>query len=237
MFRNMKNTHLWPKINRLMRERLSILIFLFKSAKNPDEDRFSYQKSIIKHQFTHSERILDIGSGGDPFPYATILGEKYLEPTNHRTSKFKSFGKPIIICDICYLPFIDKSFDYVVASHVLEHVEDPLMACLELQRVANTGFIETPTLMKDALFSWAKGMHKWYLHFQGGRLIFFEYTDRLSEGIRSPAWREMIFSTVYNPLQDVFNDNQEIFNVMFEWEKNFNITVIRKDGSLISNEN
>ena len=158
---------------RIIQDSLLAILFLFKPAKNPINNRYAYQKPFIKHQFSHEEKILDIGSGGDPFPYATILADRYLEPTNHRSAVFKSEGKPIIICDIGNLPFIDGAFDYVVAAHVLEHVEDPINACLELQRVAKSGFIETPTLMKDVLFSWAKGMHKWHLLSLGNRLFFF----------------------------------------------------------------
>jgi len=221
-------------LRKIIQDRLQVITFFYKFAKNPTDNRYTYQKDFIHHQFAQEEKILDIGSGGDPFPYATILADRYLEPTCHRSAVFKVDGKPVIICDICNLPFIDGAFDYVVAAHVLEHVDDPIKACLELQRVAKSGFIETPTLMKDALFSWAKGMHKWHLLSQGNRLFFFEYTDRTSEGIRSSAWFNTIFSTMYHPLQDAFNENQDIFNVMFEWKKQFDITVIRQDGSMVS---
>ena len=222
-------------IIRIIKDRFQALLFLFKPTQNPDENRYEYQKPYIKHQFTPNEKILDIGSGGDPFPYATILADRYLEPTYHRSAEFKSEGKPVIICDISALPFIDGAFDYVVAAHVLEHVENPIKACIELQRVAKSGFIETPTLMKDALFSWAKGMHIWHLLLQGNRLFFFEYTERKSEGIRSSAWYQVIFSTMYHPLQGAFNDNQDLFNVLFEWETQFDVTVIKQDGSMTSN--
>jgi SAM-dependent methyltransferase len=33
-------------------------------------------------------------------------------------------------------PFADKSFDFVVASHVIEHIPDPMAALLEWERVA-----------------------------------------------------------------------------------------------------
>lgn len=224
------------QLRRIIQDRIYAILFLFKPAKNPTDNRYTYQKDFIRHQFSREEKILDIGSGGDPFPYATILADRYLEPTSHRYAVFKSEGKPVIICDICSLPFIDGAFDYVVTAHVLEHVEDPIKACLELQRVAKAGYIETPTLMKDALFSWAKGMHKWHLLSQGNHLFFFEYTNRMSEGISSSAWSDLIFSTIYHPLQEAFNDNQDLFNVMFEWEDQFDVTVIKQDGSMTSNQ-
>jgi hypothetical protein len=99
-----------------------------------------------------------------------------------------------------------------------------------LQRVGKAGYIETPTFMKDALFSWAKGMHKWHVLAQGNTLFFFEYTERQKEGIRSQSFERLIFSTVYHPLQKAFNENQDVFNTMFEWKDWFNVIVVKTDG-------
>jgi SAM-dependent methyltransferase len=38
-------------------------------------------------------------------------------------------------CDITELPFADREFDYVYASHVLEHVKDDLKALAEIKRI------------------------------------------------------------------------------------------------------
>jgi SAM-dependent methyltransferase len=42
------------------------------------------------------------------------------------------------------LPFADCFFDYVICSHVLEHVPDPAAVIGELTRVARAGYIEVP---------------------------------------------------------------------------------------------
>lgn len=217
---------------RAVTDRLGSIALLFRPAANPDEPRYLYQQEFIRHQFRQGERVLDIASGGDPFPRATILADRYLEPTRHRTSRFDSRGKPVLICDIHAMPFPDHAFDYAVASHVLEHVEDPLHACRELQRVARAGFIETPAMMKDTLFAWAKGMHKWHVVAIANRLVFFEYSQRQLEGIRSSAWHRLIFGSCYHPLQEAFNDNQDLFNVMFEWQGSFEVTVMKMDGTV-----
>ncbi|HUP59024.1 MAG TPA: methyltransferase domain-containing protein [Thermoanaerobaculia bacterium] len=196
----------------------------------PAERRYSYQQPAIRHRFRPGESVLDIGSGGDPFPHATVLADRYLEPSRHRAAEFVSEHKPVVICDISAMPFREKTFDYVVCSHVLEHVDQPMAACRELQRVGRAGFIETPVLMKDALFSWAKGMHAWHVVGIGDRLVFFQYDTRTAEGVRSTLWHDMIFSPVYHPLQRVFNDNQDLFNVLFEWSGSFRVTVFRAGG-------
>jgi SAM-dependent methyltransferase len=220
------------KVSSAVRDRLRVVSMAFRSAVSLIEPRYVYQQQFIRHRFLSGERVLDIGSGGDPFPQATVLADRYLEPTSHRSTRFQSQGKPIVICDIHALPFADQMFDYVVAAHVLEHVHDPIQACRELQRVARAGFIETPALIKDALFAWAKGMHKWHVVAIGNRLVFFEYDERQLEGIRCNAWHQLIFGSSYHPLQEAFNNNQDLFNVMLEWQGSFEVTVMKIDGTV-----
>ena len=44
----------------------------------------------------------------------------------------------------------DNEFDFVVASHVLEHVQDPVLFLSEIQRVSSIGgYIEVPTKLED----------------------------------------------------------------------------------------
>ena len=45
----------------------------------------------------------------------------------------------------------DKSFDFVIASHVLEHSSDPELFLSELQRVARAGYIETPDAFMERI--------------------------------------------------------------------------------------
>jgi uncharacterized protein YbaR (Trm112 family)/antitoxin component of MazEF toxin-antitoxin module len=49
------------------------------------------------------------------------------------------------------LPFRDKSFDFVIACHVLEHSADPVAFLNELQRVGKAGYIETPDAFMERI--------------------------------------------------------------------------------------
>ena len=207
------------------------------SPRTVHEQRFEYQSKFVEFDIHSGSRVLDIGSGGDPFPYATVLADRYLETSRHRWAQFKSEDKPVVVCDIKYLPFKDKAFDYVYCSHVLEHVDDPIKAVREVQRVGQRGYIETPHFMSDALFAWAEGMHKWFVQSIAQRLIFFEYDQRRARGIKSNHWRNTIFGDHYHPLQDVFVDNVDIFVTMLPWEGSVSVTVYYCDGTVRSSEN
>jgi methyltransferase family protein len=197
-----------------------------------DLDRFSYQQKYNTFDIPDAAKVLDIGGGHYPFPKATILSDCFLEVTRHRHEPLVRDHRPFLIFDIHNLPFADKSIDFIYCSHVLEHVENPYRACSELMRVGHQGYIETPTMASDTLFSWAKGMHKWHVAAVGKSLVFFEYTPRQLEGIRCSTWRDIILGKTYHPLQAVFYENMDLFNIMFGWSENFTVFVFHLDGSV-----
>lgn len=199
-----------------------------------ETQRYGYQQQHIDFDIQPNDRVLDIGSGGDPFPHATHLVDRFLEPTEHRYGPLVRENKPLILADITRLPFRDKSFDFVYCCHLLEHVADPLKACQQIMRIGKRGYIETPTMGIDLLFAWAKEIHKWHVVGCGGALCFFEYSPRQLEGIRATTWQEIILDKRYHPLQDAFYQNQDIFNVMFPWVESFKVFVFHLDGRIES---
>jgi SAM-dependent methyltransferase len=193
--------------------------------------RIDYQTRYIDFRIEPGMRVLDIGCGGDPCPHATFLVERYLEPV-FRHESLVTNNKPLVVADTHHLPFPSKCFDFVYSAHVLQNHEDPIQASLEIMRVGKRGYIELPTFGKDVLFAWARNIQKWHVVAIGSRLCFFEYTDRQLDGIKSNAWREVIFGKKPHPLQEAFWDNQDIFNFMFPWEEHFSVVVFYLDGSM-----
>ena len=192
-----------------------------------DRHRFDYQRKYTTFNIQVGEQVLDIGGGQDPFPYATILSDRYPEKTRHRMEDLVRDSRPFIILDVEHLPLKDKSVDFIYCSHVLEHVDDPLKACSELMRVGGRGYIETPTYAQDGLFAWAKEMHRWHIVSINNKLVFFEYTDRQLEGVRSSIWRDLIMGPKYHPLQEMYYNNLDFFFVMFTWIDSFECVLYR----------
>lgn len=50
-----------------------------------------------------------------------------------------SIGLDAVVGDACELPFKDKSFDWVICNHTLEHTHDTPKAVSELKRVSKNG--------------------------------------------------------------------------------------------------
>ena len=105
-----------------------------------------------------SWNILDIGCGFGASKYANVicdvqdLSKYYPKKTFLRLIEKK-------------LPFKDKEFDFVIASHVMEHVEDVEFFIKELQRVSKKGYIELPTMLEDNLVFENKKDHLWHMDF------------------------------------------------------------------------
>ena len=206
--------------------------FVDRTSNNIHESRFAYQSRFHQFIFNADQSIVDIGCGSDPFPFANTLVDLHIGPSEHRYTDLSNSKKPIVVADIHDLPFREKQFDFVYCCHVLEHVHNPVAACRELMRIGKRGFIETPTMMKDALFSWARGMHKWHVQAVGKMLCFTEYSERQLKGIDCPAFRDIVFSRGRTDMQDAYFRNLDLFNVMFTWETNFPVVVLRTDATV-----
>jgi len=113
-------------------------------------------KLINKTLKENSEwKILDIGCGYTANKYATVISD---------VQDFKSFYKEknFIKINDKKLPFKDKEFDFVIASHVIEHVEDFEYFIKELERISSKGYIELPTRLGDNLVFENKKDHIWW---------------------------------------------------------------------------
>mgnify|MGYP002839595076 CR=1 FL=1 len=105
-----------------------------------------------------SWKILDIGCGYSANQNATTICDV------QDLSEFYK-DKNFIKLDSKTLPFNDQEFDFVITSHVLEHVEDFDFFIKELERVSKGGYIELPTKLEDNLVFENKKDHLWHMDF------------------------------------------------------------------------
>ncbi len=159
--------------------------------------------------------VLDVGSGNSPFPRADVLAEKYLvDDSNRIWGRKPILSAPTVACDAEALPFEDKAFEFVVASHLLEHVDRPDKVMNELSRVGKAGYIECPRACYDKMDS--PPYHRWFVEESEGRLVFTQKESAVfDEGLRllthETLYRDRGFwATFWRHLSDFF--------VMYEWE-------------------
>ena len=102
--------------------------------------------------------ILDIGCGYGANKYAKTICDVQDLSKYYLNKKFvKLIEKK--------LPFKDKEFDFVIASHVMEHVDDIVFFITELERISKQGYIELPTMLEDNLVFENKKDHLWHMDF------------------------------------------------------------------------
>ena len=101
--------------------------------------------------------VLEVGSGASPYFRANILCDAY-EETQERFFTPLVHDRPTVLAFVERLPFKDDAFDFVIASHVLEHSSDPERFLSEIQRVAKAGYIEVPDAFMERLTHY--GFHR-----------------------------------------------------------------------------
>jgi len=99
--------------------------------------KFSQTKEIIKYALKYiSGQTLDLGAGSAK--YQNIIKEKASE---YITFDIVPGPNIDVVGDILDLPFEDESFDTIISTQVLEHIEKPWLMIKEVQRILKKGGI------------------------------------------------------------------------------------------------
>jgi len=134
-------------------------------------------------------KILDVGSGHHPLVQATHLVDKYPNSNAERRGQDLVIGDRIFVkADIECLPFDDNSFDFVNASHVIEHTKNPYRAVSELMRVGKSGYIECPSLLAENLFFGSRN-HRFAIVAFMGHISFLKSTRADQRPVPNLFWK------------------------------------------------
>ena len=123
----------------------------------------SFHRRRIRVPVDEHALVLDVGSGDKPSWRADVLLDGY--PDDPHAGQRSGTGRtrvdrPLFDADAAAMPFADGAFDYVICSHVLEHVPDPSAVIAELTRVASAGYIEVPEAAAAKLIDFPT--HLWW---------------------------------------------------------------------------
>lgn len=174
-------------------------------------------------QIGDDELVLEIGSGDRPNPRSDVLVDRFIEDNTERGGNLR-IDRPLIVADAHQLPFKDKSFDYIVCFHILEHMDDPAQFIREIARVGKRGWIQSPSEVAEKLFHWS--FHRWYVNLIDGKLILHPNKGEETFGD--------LFDYLYakNPRFARFSRSMPaLFYVDHEWEGGIEFE-IREDSPL-----
>ena len=162
--------------------------------------------------------VLEIGSGHNPKTRSDVLCDKFIAEDEQRGGTIVA-DRPIVEADGQFLPFADHAFDYVICSHILEHVEDPAQLIAELERVARRGYIETPSEIGERLYGWH--YHNWVVNLVNDCLML-RRNERNSQF--GQLFHRLAATDKYWKRFHLTHHN--LFLVQYEWEEKINYEIL-----------
>jgi len=114
-----------------------------------------------------TDRVLEIGPGASPHFRSNSFLELSFDSEQVKIAQRggglieANFGeRPVYRYCGGRFPFDDNQFDYVICSHVIEHVEDPCSFLSEVFRVAGgRGYLEYPLITYEYLYNFDVHLH------------------------------------------------------------------------------
>ena len=175
--------------------------------------------------------ILDIGCNIAPVEYAQTVAD-----IQDFSDFYKEKNKKFILIQNKILPFKDNEFDFVYASHVIEHVDDVSFFINELKRISKQGYIELPSLLEDNLVLSANSTedHKWIFKFDDvEKVLLVEKKKELIEpfithGVLFETLRKNFRSSLVLELLWENEINYEFRNFTVEAKKSYFFTIKKK---------
>lgn len=120
-----------------------------------------------------NDRVLEIGPGSSPHPRANEFLEYEFSSADLLAQRGgvpeepEFHGRKVSRYSGVNFPFAEGQFDYVIASHVLEHVEDPIAFVQEICRVSGgRGYMEFPLPTYEYLYDF--DVHQNFVWYDSG---------------------------------------------------------------------
>lgn len=182
-----------------------------------------------------TDHVLEVGPGGTPHERSDVLLEKDFDETEAKKQRGNTPSLQINKKTVYYsggrFPFSDNEFDYVICSHVLEHIEEDEFDTFisELQRVANKGYIEFPTFYYEHLYNF--DVHVTIPFYKDGTLY---YMSKEKSGIsKYRLAHEFFYDTLEKGHTSLVDCMKNYFFQGFEWRNKISIKKTEKLTDLL----
>ncbi len=186
-------------------------------------------KTLEKNQ--NNWKILDIGCNLAAVEYAQTVAD-----IEDFSKFYQEKNKKFILIQKKNLPFKDNEFDFVYASHVIEHIDDVSFFINELRRISKQGYIELPSLLEDNLVLSKNSSedHKWIFKFDDvEKILLVEKKKELIEpfithGVLFETLRKNFRSSLVLELYWENEINYEFRNFTVKAKKSYFYSIVKK---------
>ncbi len=183
---------------------------------------------------------VDIGPGNFPWKAA----KNYIErPDRINDPKYKPENLPkvnVFFGDLERgLPNIqDKQFDFAWASHIFEHLKDPVAGAKELSRIAKRGVVIVPSSYKEAITYFEESDHKWDIFpprpgenkprfVRRNETWLLPLKDQEMRATFGRLYRAQEYEThEQRYIKQFFLENEQVYDIVVPWEGEFQLEVI-----------
>ncbi len=165
------------------------------------------KRTSIKHVNSILEKnlnwkVLDIGCGFRAHKNASVIADIQDFSDFYKEKKFIKINEK-------NLPFKNKEFDFVISSHVIEHVDDFEFFVKELERISSKGYIELPSRLGDNLVFENENDHIWWF-------CFDDVTNTIVASKKNQLIDPFITVSMAKLFEEVF---RESFVIELAWEE------------------
>jgi SAM-dependent methyltransferase len=193
---------------------------MFESVKNRLNE---FLHGGFKIKISNKALVLDVASGGKPYWRANVLLDKFIFDNSERNSNVL-IDRDFVVSDVYDLPFKDKSFDFIIARHILEHLDQPEVFLKELQRVGKAGYIETPSSFSEDLFGWP--FHVWQIDVEDGELVLRTKNNQTNHQLKK---LKPYFDNNNKFLKKFSAERRILFYTRYYWQDKINFRIINNN--------
>lgn len=188
-----------------------------------------------------TDKVLEIGPGSTPHNRS----DAFLE-LNYADSKIKvsqrggvkvdpKFGKKTVyFYDGVDFPFEDNEFDYVICSHVVEHVPNPIHFMNEIFRVGGgCGYLEYPLITYEYMYNFDVHLH--FVKFDSANQSLRYIPKKNTNFLEFRNVQSIFYKTLEFGWDDLCSFNKNIFFEGFEFKKPFKVVEDKNIDKLMPN--
>jgi len=179
--------------------------------------------SRFKLSIKKKDRVLEVGGGHNPHPRSNVVVDKFTDDNTHRAGDLKVLkNQQFLQADGENLPFKDNEFDYVICSHVLEHVPEPKQFMTEIFRVGSgRGYIEYPLLPYEYLYDFDVHLNVVKYSPGSGTLYYAKKSDLLD--LKTKPVRDFLRSSFERGWNETVDCNKQVFFEGVEFDRPFDV--------------
>lgn len=168
--------------------------------------------------------VLEVGSGGRPFARSDVLVDMFLDDNTERSLVNLTLDRPLICANTEKLPFESSSFDFVLTSHMLEHLIYPERFLDEIQRVGRRGFLITPSEFCEKIMP--SHRHLWLISLDEDNTLVLKQKKQVSDVGLPPILHDVWLTD--KEYRKFFKNRPDIFETRLYWEGSIKYRVLRE---------